>query len=218
MESQCRGVLKWGMRNAKKARAHLEAADPRLADVIARIGDVRLAKQTCTPFESIARAIVYQQLSGKAAATIFGRLAAKCGGPVERAALESLSDGDVRACGISRQKLGYLRDLAARAKGGMFALERLSALDDEALIVELTQIKGVGRWTVQMFLAFYLHRPDVLPTGDLGIRKAAQKIYRLRKLPEPERLEKLAAPWRPFRTAACWYLWRSLDSDPKIGD
>jgi DNA-3-methyladenine glycosylase II len=191
---------------------HLKARDRRLAEVVERIGPIRLKPRGCSPFESLARAIVFQQLSGKAAATIFGRLVDKCGGVIGHREIRGLSDADLRAAGVSPQKLGYLRDLSARASSGALDLAEVHALDDEAIIESLTAVKGIGRWSAEMFLMFHLGRPDVLPCGDLGIRKAAQRLYGLRKMPEEERLTKIAEPWRPYRTAACWYLWRSLEN------
>lgn len=205
------------MRHARRAVQHLKSRDRRLAAVIEQVGDLRLTPQRCTPFESLARAIVYQQLSGKAAATIFGRLAARCEGEVAPERLAALPDAALRACGISSQKLGYLRDLTARTRAGALPLEGLRALEDEEIVAALTEVKGIGRWSAEMFLIFYLNRPDVLPVGDLGIRKAAQRLYRLRAFPEPERLLRLGEPWRPFRTVASWYLWRSLDAEAAIG-
>jgi DNA-3-methyladenine glycosylase II len=205
------------MKHARKATDHLRRSDPRLAEVVARVGPIRLTPQQCSPFESLTRAIVYQQLSGKAAATIFGRLRERCRGEISPERVGGLADAEMRAAGISPQKLGYLRDLARHTRGGELDFPAIVELDDEAVIERLTAVKGIGRWSAEMFLMFYLCRPDVLPTGDLGIRKAAQSLYRLRKLPEPERLTKIAEPWRPFRTAACWYLWRSLEAEAAIG-
>jgi DNA-3-methyladenine glycosylase II len=206
------------MKNARRAQRHLAACDPRLAALIERVGPLRLRPQTCTPFESLGRAIVHQQLSVKAAATIHGRLLERCGGAFEPRVLARLGDAEIRSAGISSQKLRYLRDLTARALDGSLPLGSLASMDDEAIVGQLTSVKGIGRWSADMFLIFHLCRPDVLPTGDLGIQKAAQKLYRLRALPEPEKLVKLAEPWRPHRTAACWYLWRSLDGEAAIGD
>jgi DNA-3-methyladenine glycosylase II len=191
---------------------HLRARDPRLAEIVERVGPIRLTPHRCAPFESLARAIVYQQLSGKAAATIFGRLLEKCGGGIGPRELARLSDANLRSAGVSPQKLGYLRDLSARSLSGALELDSVRALDDAQIIESLTAVKGIGRWSAEMFLMFHLGRPDVLPVGDLGIRKAAQRLYRLRGLPAEERLTKIAEPWRPFRTAACWYLWRSLEA------
>jgi DNA-3-methyladenine glycosylase II len=206
------------MKHAHKAARHLAERDHRLAALIERVGPILLKPQTCTPFESLGRAIVFQQLSVKAASTIHRRLLERCGGVFEPRSLADLSDGEIRSAGISSQKLGYLRDLAARALAGSLPLDGLDEMEDERIVEHLTAVKGIGRWSADMFLIFHLCRPDVMPTGDLGIKKAAQKLFRMRKLPEPERLVKLSEPWRPYRTAACWYLWRSLDGEAAIGD
>jgi DNA-3-methyladenine glycosylase II len=192
--------------------AHL-SRDPRMAAIIARVGRCRLEPRAeGTHFQALARAIVYQQLSGKAAATIWGRVEALYGGrapaPDELAASP---DEALRGAGLSRQKLGYLRDLTARTRSGELPVEALHELPDEEILRAACAVKGIGTWTVQMFLMFRLGRPDVLPVGDLGIRKAMQRAYRLRALPAPARMEAVAAPWRPHRTVACWYLWRSLE-------
>ncbi len=193
--------------------AHL-ARDPKLARVIERVGPCRLTLRTeGSHFGAIARSIVYQQLSGKAAATIHGRVLGLFGGrepaPAE---LLAVSDEALRGVGLSRQKAAYLRDLARHAAEGLLELERLHELPDDEVIAQVTAVKGVGVWTAQMFLMFRLGRPDVLPVLDLGIRKAVQQAYGLRKLPEARKLEALAERWRPHCTVACWYLWRSLES------
>jgi DNA-3-methyladenine glycosylase II len=123
--------------------------------------------------------------------------------------LVRLTDDELRAAGLSGQKLRYMRDLGARVQDGSLPLHALDAMSDEDVIVALTQVKGIGRWTAEMYLMFRLHRPDVLPVGDLGIVKAVQKAYGLRKTPSPDRLHEIAEPWRPYRSVACWYLWRS---------
>ena len=162
-------------------------------------------------FEFIARAIIYQQLSTKAAATIHGRVQALCGGAVAADPLASLSDDALRGAGLSRQKLGYLRDLSSRAAAGGLDTVHLPDLPDEEVMRQLVQVKGVGVWTAQMFLMFRLGRPDILPVLDLGIRKGVQRAYRLRKLPEAKRVEKIAASWAPYRTVGSWYMWRVLE-------
>ena len=155
---------------------------------------------------------MYQQLSGKAAATIHGRVLDLFGGraptPEE---LATASEASLRAAGLSRQKLMYLKDLASRVASGEVPIETLHELPDEAVIDALVRVKGVGRWTAQMFLMFRLGRPDVLPELDLGIQNAIRRAYRLRSRPTPERVAKIGAPWAPYRTVASWYLWRSLD-------
>jgi DNA-3-methyladenine glycosylase II len=170
-----------------------------------------------THFDAIARAVVYQQLSGRAAATIYGRVQALYGGrsptPTE---LLATPDEPLRAAGLSRQKLAYLRDLAARAASGELPVDTLHELADDAIIDALVSVKGVGRWTAQMFLMFRLGRPDVLPELDLGIRKAIQLAYAMRAMPTPKQVAELRARWQPYSTVACWYLWRSLEL-PRAG-
>lgn len=162
-------------------------------------------------FHSLAEAILYQQLNGKAAVTIFKRFTEKTGDPVTPEGILKLSDADMRAVGLSKQKTAYLRDLAEKTKAGLLGFERLGELPDEEVIEHLTQVKGVGVWTAHMFLMFTLRRPDVLPTGDYGVQVAIKKHYRKRKLPKPKDMEKIAKAWAPYRSIACWYLWRSLD-------
>lgn len=198
--------------NSPKVLQHLRQ-DPRLAAVIDRVGALRFtARSEGTHFGALARSIVYQQLSGQAAATIHGRLLALFDGreplPAE---LLVVPDDRLRSVGLSRQKLAYLKDLARHATEGLLEVEKLSALPDAEIITQVTAVKGVGVWTAQMFLMFRLGRPDVLPVLDLGIRKAIQRLYRLRKLPDAQKIEKLAAQWRPYCSVASWYLWRSLE-------
>lgn len=196
----------------RKALTHLKQADPVLRKVIEQVGPCRLRPLTeVSHFEFIARAIIYQQLSTKAAATIHGRVQSLCGGAVSAETLVALSDDALRGAGLSRQKLGYLRDLAARAGAGTLDTVHFPSLPDEEITRQLVQVKGVGVWTAQMFLMFRLGRPDVLPVLDLGIRKGVQRAYRLRKLPDAKRIEKIAAPWTPYRTVGSWYMWRVLE-------
>ena len=196
---------------SRRVIAHL-SRDPKMARIIERVGPCRLVPRAeGTHFMALARAIVYQQLSGKAAATIWGRVEALFAGPPTPAALLAISDESLRGAGLSRQKLGYLRDLAARAASGELPVETLHELPDEEILQTAGAVKGIGTWTVQMFLLFRLGRPDVLPVGDLGIRKAIQKAYRLRSLPAPAKIEALAESWRPHCSVASWYLWRSLE-------
>jgi DNA-3-methyladenine glycosylase II len=197
----------------KQAVAHLSRVDPVMKGVIRRVGPCTLrALRDGTHFHWLARSIVYQQLSGKAAATIFGRVQALTSGPyLEPAAVLALDESRLRTAGLSRQKTAYLRDLADRVVSGGLDVERLGRLRDEAIHERLTTVRGVGRWTVQMFLMFRLGRPDVLPATDLGVQKGVRLAYRLRRLPDPRRVEKIGAPWAPYRTIAAWYLWRLLD-------
>jgi 3-methyladenine DNA glycosylase/8-oxoguanine DNA glycosylase len=196
----------------RRAERHLRAADPVLARLVEAIGPAPLKVDRSPAFAALVESIVYQQISGKAAAAIHARLCAAVGRRTPRPEdILAASDGALRAAGLSRVKVAYLRDLAARATDGL-PLRGLSRLEDERVVEALVQVKGIGRWTAEMFLMFRLLRPDVLPVGDYGIRKAMQRAYRLRKLPRPEVMHRIAAPWRPYRTVACWYLWRSLDS------
>ena len=195
----------------RKALTHLRRVDPVLSSVIDQCGPCSLRPQTeGTHFEFIARSIIYQQLSTKAAATIHGRVQALCGGSIT-SALAGITDEALRGAGLSRQKLGYLRDLCARAADGTIDEKELPNLPDEEVIRHLVQVKGVGVWTAQMFLMFRLVRPDVLPVLDLGVRKGVQRAYRLRKLPDAKRVEKIAAAWAPYRTVGSWYMWRVLE-------
>ena len=194
----------------RKALLHLKKADPVLATIIERVG--RFAMNYDEPaFHSLAEAIVYQQLHGKAAATIFKRLTDLAGGPLNPEGILKLSEDQLRAVGLSKQKLSYLRDLAEKTQSGALNFARLADLSDAEVIKALTQVKGIGVWTAHMFLMFSLRRPDVLPTGDLGIQMAIRKHYRKRKLPKPVHMEKIAKCWSPYRSVACWYLWRSMD-------
>jgi DNA-3-methyladenine glycosylase II len=196
-----------------RARRLLMRRDPVLAKAIRHIGPCLLAeRQRKDHLTALVGAIVSQQLSTKAAATIFGRLAALFPDNAipDHAAIAAVDDQTLRGVGLSSQKVSYLRDLCARLSDGRLVLDDLDALEDEEVIARLVAVKGFGRWTAEMFLMFRLHRPDVLPVGDLGIVNAVQRLYRLRKRPDPKRLMKLGEPWRPYRSVACWYLWQSL--------
>ena len=172
-----------------------------------------------THFDALLRAIVYQQLSGKAAATILGRVLALYDDRYPTAGeLLATPEEQLRAAGLSRQKLSYMRDLARHVQDGSLPIDRLHELRDEEIIVALTAVKGIGRWSAQMFLMFRLGRPDVLPDIDLGIRKGVQRAYRMRQLPPPKKVQALGARWSPYATYACWYLWRSLDGDANLAD
>jgi DNA-3-methyladenine glycosylase II len=196
-----------------RARRMLARRDPVIRDLIRRHGACGLAQaQRADPFRALLHAIIAQQLSTKAAATIEGRFAALFDGRPTAAAITSTPDDRLRAVGISPQKLRYIRDLCARTMNGSLSLDALEALPDEDVIIALTSVKGIGRWTAEMFLMFRLHRPDVLPLGDLGIVKAVQRAYKLRLAPTPVRLTRLGENWRPYRSVACWYLWASLDN------
>lgn len=197
-----------------RARRLLARRDPVLRDLMRVHGPCRLAdRQHSDPFKALLHAIIAQQLSMKAAATIERRFAALCRGGVPTPdQVAALSDEQIRGVGVSAQKLRYIRDLCVRIESGALALESLDTLPDPDVIDRLTQVTGIGRWTAEMFLIFRLHRPDVLPVGDLGIIKAVQRAYGLRKAPSPERLTRIGESWRPYRSVACWYLWASLDN------
>lgn len=195
------------------ALAHLRAVDPVLGAVIDRVGPYRVrATHQGTHYAAVLHSIVYQQLSGAAAATIHGRVLALFGGrePTPRALLK-ISDATLRAAGLSGQKVKYAKSLSEHALRADFPMERLHECDDDTVIRTLTQVKGVGRWTAQMFLMFRLGRPDVLPELDLGIQKGIQRAYGLRRLPTPKQVIRRGARWAPYRTTASWYFWRLLD-------
>ena len=194
----------------RKAINHLKKSDPILSVIIERVGACRMEFGP-PEFHSLAEAIVYQQLNGKAAVTIFKRFAALAGDPVTPEGILKLTDAQLRSVGLSKQKSSYLKDMAQRAVRGELDLSRLPEMSDEEVIKHLTQVKGVGVWTAHMFLMFTLRRPNVLPTGDFGIQMAIKKHYKKRKMPKPKQMEKIAKAWEPYRSVACWYLWRSLD-------
>lgn len=194
----------------RKAVNHLKKADPVLRAIIERVGPCRM-EFGLPEFCSLAEAIVYQQLNGKAAVMIFNRFAALAGEPITPQGILKLSDEQLRGVGLSKQKSAYLKDLAAKAASGLLDFTRLHELTDEEVIQHLTQVKGVGVWTAHMFLMFSLQRPNVLPTGDYGVQVAMRKHYKKRKLPKPKDMEKIAKAWEPYRSVACWYMWRSLD-------
>lgn len=193
-----------------KAINHLKKSDPVMRAIVERVGPCRIEFGEPT-FHSLAEAILYQQLNGKAAVTIFKRFTEQTGNPVTPEGILKLTDAQMRGVGLSKQKTAYLRDLAEKTKAGVVDFERLAGLPDEEVIQHLTQVKGVGIWTAHMFLIFTLRRPDVLPVGDYGVQMAMKKHYRKRKLPKPKDMEKIAKPWSPYRSIASWYLWRSLD-------
>jgi len=194
----------------RKALDHLKKSDPVMRGIIERVGPCRMEFGEPV-FHSLAEAIVYQQLNGKAAVTIFKRFTALAGEPLTPEAIAKLTDEQMRTVGLSKQKSSYLRDMAERAIRGELDFTRLVEMTDEEVIKHLTQVKGVGVWTAHMFLMFTLKRPNVLPTGDFGVQMAIKKHYNKRKLPKPVQMEKIAKPWEPYRSIACWYLWRSLD-------
>ena len=199
-----------------RARRLLSRRDPVIRDLIRRYGPCGLADaQHEDAFTALCHAIISQQLSTKAAATIAGRFDGLFNGSgPTAAAIARLDDLQLRAVGLSSQKIRYMRDLSSRVADGSLPLDRVNELPDEDVIQSLTQVKGIGRWTAEMFLMFRLHRPDVLPVDDLGILKAVQRAYGLRKMPRPDRLNRIGEPWRPYRSVACWYLWASLGNKP----
>ena len=194
----------------KKALNHLQNSDEVLASIITRVGPCRISYREPT-FEALARSIVFQQLSTKAARTIYGRLEEAAGGKITPEAIQNLSVAEMRRCGLSKQKIGYIRDLAEHVASGMLDFERLPKMSDEEIIETLTDIKGVGVWTAHMFLIFALRRTNILPVGDLGVRTAVMRAYKKRKLPLPREMEKIARSWHPYCSIASWYLWRSLE-------
>ncbi len=198
------------------ALKHLAAADARLAAIIESVGayEIKLRKD---PFRSLVEAIIYQQLAGSVADVIYKRFIKIYSRFPRPAQLLATDDSQLRAAGLSGRKIEYLKDLAARASDGRLKLSQLSKFPDEDVIEQLVQVKGIGRWTAEMFLIFCLGREDVLPVGDLGLRKAMQKAYCLEELPTPEIMRDIARPWRPYCSVATWYMWKSLEKFKGIG-
>lgn len=197
---------------------HLRGIDPRLARVIDRAGPFRMELNSLqSPFAALTESIVYQQLTGKAAGTIHGRLVSLFK-PARRLRPEALlqeSDERLRGAGLSRGKVAALRDLAARTLDGTVpTMAQLRKMENEAIIERLTAIRGIGRWTVEMLLIFRLGRPDVLPVTDYGVRKGFARTFRKRKLPTPAQLERYGRRWAPYRSVAAWYLWRACEEKP----
>ncbi len=204
-----------------EALAALSANDPKMATAIERVGPCTLIPRADgTHFDHLARAIVFQQLSGAAASTIYGRFKERIGDGTDSptpAQILASDEATLRVCGLSTAKARAIIDLARHVEDARLPLEGIDTLDDEAVIEALVAVRGVGRWTAQMFLMFRLGRPDVLPVLDLGVRKGAQRIYRMRALPEADRLEKVARNWRPWASVASWYCWRVLDLEDAGG-
>jgi DNA-3-methyladenine glycosylase II len=200
--------------------AHLRRSDPVLAEVISQVGRLPDARDGRPDrddhYGALVRAIVGQQLSVSAARAIYTRLTDRYGGrtPTPQQILEEEPEELRAAAGLSRAKVGFLGSLAEHVLSGELELERLDELDDDAVMAELVAVKGIGEWTAHMFLMFHLDRPDVLPVGDLGIRRAIERAYGLDELPQAATIEAIAEPWRPYRTLACRYLWRSLRNEP----
>jgi DNA-3-methyladenine glycosylase II len=196
----------------RKAINHLKKSDPVLGSIIERVGAYKIEYREPV-FQTLVRSIVYQQLNGKAASTIFGRLAAAAkADPLTPESILKLRPARMRALGLSAQKMKYIRELARLTRDGDVDFSRCVDLEDAGVIEHLTRVNGVGVWTAHMFLIFALRRPDVLPTGDLGVRAAVKKAYGLTELPTPDELERIAAAWRPYCSVASWYLWRSLEN------
>jgi DNA-3-methyladenine glycosylase II len=205
--------------DVERGTRHLRRKDPVMRDLIKHVGKLDLeARRRGRPAEAygaLVRSIVGQQLSTKAAATIYGRLTDLFGGrtPTPQELLDTDPDA-IRAAGMSRAKTAYLRSLAEHVLSGELELDRLNELSDEDIVAELTAVKGLGVWTAHMFLIFHLNRPDVMPVGDLGVRNAARAVYDLDHVPTAPELEEIAEPWRPHRSLGALYLWRSLDNEP----
>jgi DNA-3-methyladenine glycosylase II len=196
----------------KRAINHLKKADPVLAAIIERVGPYRIDYREPI-FQTLVRSIVYQQLNGKAALTIFNRLAAAAkADPLTPESILRLRPARMRALGLSKQKLTYIRELARFTKSGEINFDLYPKLEDAHVIEHLTRVKGVGVWTAHMFLIFALRRTDVLPTGDFGVRAAMKKAYNLPEMPTPAEMERIASAWRPYCSVASWYLWRSLEN------
>jgi DNA-3-methyladenine glycosylase II len=203
--------------------ARLAKSDPVMADLVAEYGKMSVERrlrergQASDPWSILVRAVVGQQLSAKAAATIFARMLEPYGArmPTPEELLEA-DEKDLRAAGLSGRKVEYVGDLARHVAEGELDLDSLATMSDEEVIEEITAVRGFGRWSAEMFLIFHLGRPDVLPVGDLGIRRAVERAYGLGELPDPAELERIAEPWRPQRTLACLYLWESLANKPVV--
>jgi DNA-3-methyladenine glycosylase II len=198
----------------QQALQHLRK-DPILAEIIDRVGPYGIQFREPN-FETLVKSIVYQQLSGRVASVIFGRLSSAVAGSLTPEAVLKLRPSRMRTLGLSTQKTAYIRDLARHARDRRVTFEDLADLPDTTVIERLTQVKGIGVWTVHMFLIFALRRPDVLPTGDLGVRNAIRRAYNLDALPTPTEMEEMATAWRPYCSVASWYLWRSLESDANL--
>jgi len=198
-----------------EALQHLRQADPVMAGIIERVGEYAIQFRE-PDFETLVRSIVYQQLSGRVASVIFGRLVAAAGGTLTPASILNLRPSRMRTLGLSTQKTAYIRDLARHTRDGAVVFEELPDASDDEVIRRLTQVKGIGVWTAHMFLMFALRRHDILPTGDLGIRNAMRKAYGLAEMPTPAEMEEIGARWRPYCSVATWYLWRSLEGGANL--
>jgi DNA-3-methyladenine glycosylase II len=206
---------------AEAARAHLLKADDTMAALVERLGEVDFdghrSRRPDDAYGALLRTIIGQQLSVKAARSIYGRLVELFGGHTPSPAELLAADPEVvRAVGLSRSKVAYIYDLARKIEDGDLHLDQLADMSDDDVIAELTQVKGLGRWTADMFLMFHLGRPDVLAVGDLGIRRAIERLYGFEEIPDAETIERLAERWRPYRTYACIYLWESSETKPAV--
>ncbi len=202
------------------AEQHLLSADPVLARVVAEVGPPPLRPRGSSPFQSLGRAIIYQQITGKAAGAIYDRFLglftdeqADLGGGAwfpEPGRVVAATDDELRSAGLSRQKIAALKDLSRHFHEGLLSIEQFDNWEDNEIVEHLTQVKGVGRWSAEIFLMMYLRRPDVMPMNDVGLNRAMMNLYGLDELPGPNRILALSEPWQPWRSAACLYLWRSL--------
>ncbi len=186
-----------------------------MAKIIERVGPCELVMLQPN-FETLARSITFQQLHGKAASTIFARVQKAVGRSFTATAFLKAEPETLRACGLSRQKLASLTDLAEHVIQRKISFKKMPDMENEAVIEALTQVRGIGEWTAQIFLMFALKRPNVLPCGDFGVRNAVRKAYSLKEMPKAIELQKIAQPWHPFCTVASWYLWRSLDGSATL--
>jgi len=197
---------------ARSARLHLSKTDPIMARIVAEVGTLGIIPRI-ERFQALVRAIIFQQLAGAAANAIYNRFVGLFPGPGFPSPAEVLakSDAELRSVGLSEKKALYIKDLAAHVKEGKLNFHRFHRMQDEEIVADLTRVKGIGKWTAEIFMMFNLGRPDVMPADDLGIQNAVKRYYRMRQRPNRKRLLKLAEQWRPYRSAAAWYLWRSLD-------
>jgi DNA-3-methyladenine glycosylase II len=197
---------------AIEAVAHLKRIDPILGAVIDRVGPYVITRRP-ERFHSLVRAIIFQQLAGRAAQTIFDRFVAQVGGkrfPTPALVLAA-TDEVMRSAGLSRGKMSYIRDLATHVNNSSLSFRRHARMSDDEIIADLTRVRGIGRWTAEMFLMFNLHRPDVLPVDDLGVRNAVARLYAMPQSPSPKALREFGERWRPYRSVAAWYLWQSMN-------
>jgi DNA-3-methyladenine glycosylase II len=197
------------------ALEHLSVSDARLGRIIQSVGACKI-KRRRDPFQSLTEAIIYQQLAGSAADAILGRFVKIYGAFPEPAQLLATDNMKLRAAGLSTRKIEYLKDLALHVSNGRLKLDLLASMSDDKVTEQLVQVKGIGPWTAEMFLIFCLRRPDILPVGDLGLRRAMQKTYSLSELPSPAVMQNIAQPWKPYRSIATWYLWKSLEQFKEI--